>query len=142
LNSEVSPGQCRATRLNGARYTQSLSLKKNNHKWDLGCLCFLEEEEWELMVATILNHPPAMPPGHGSDPEPPAQHTKVNGYQLQVTILHSCKWSKVRSKFMLEPPMLWSRQLEGISFSRSLPLRVYWCPSETGHLQEEGQVVG
>lgn len=39
------------------------------------------------------------------------QHIKVNGYQLQVTLMGSCKWSKVRSKFMLETPLLWSRQL-------------------------------
>lgn len=73
-------------------------------------------------VASILKNPPAMPPDHGSDHEPPAQHIKVNGYQLQVTLMGSCKWSKVRSKFMLETPSLWSRQLEGISFSRNLTL--------------------
>lgn len=74
------------------------------------------------MVATILKDPPAMLPDHGSDPEPPARHTKVNGYQLQVTLVHSCKWSKVRRKFMFQLPLLQSRQLEGISFNRNLSL--------------------
>lgn len=104
---------------------QGLSLKKTptiSGTWAV--LCFLEEKEWEFMVATILRDPPAMPPDHGSDPEAPARHTKVNGYQLQVTLVHSCKWSKVRSIFMLEPPSLWSRQLKGISSSRNLPLSV------------------
>lgn len=72
------------------------------------------------MLATILKDPTAMPPHHGLDPEPPAWHTKVSGCQLQVTLIHSRKWSKAGSKFMLEPPLLWSRQLEEISFSRNL----------------------
>lgn len=74
------------------------------------------------MVATILNDSPTVLLDHGSDPKLPAQHTKVSGSQLQVTFVHSCKWSKVRSTFTLEPPLLWSKQLEGISFSRNLPL--------------------
>lgn len=71
------------------------------------------------MVATILNDSPTVSPDHGSDPDLPAQHTKS---QLQLAFVHSCKWSKVRSKFTLEPPLLWSGQLEGISFSRNLLL--------------------